>query len=119
MKKIFAKSSSAKPLFSNPMVNWRVNLVWLCMLFLFPIVLWILPSNTFDATGFELCPSKLFFDVECWGCGISRAVMHLHHFEFSDALYYHSFVFIIYPLLVLIWVLWVRDAVRVVKNKPA
>lgn len=68
-----------------------------------PLVLWILPSDFFDRGGVTVCLSVLIFDIECWGCGLTRAVMHLHHFEFSDAAYFNPLVFLVYPLLVLLW----------------
>lgn len=88
-----------------------LNLIWLVLLSLFPIVLWLLPSNFFDKGGVQVCLSMIFFKKECVGCGLTRAVMHLHHFEFADAAYFNPLVFIIYPLLVFLWYKWVRVSV--------
>jgi len=38
---------------------------------------------------------------------MTRAVMHLHHFDFDDAVYFNRGVFIVYPALVIIWCVWV------------
>jgi hypothetical protein len=48
---------------------------------LIPLVLLILPANFFD-TGPDMCISKLAFNKECYGCGMSRGIMHLIHFDF-------------------------------------
>ncbi len=93
-----------KSFFENKYVNW----VWLIALLLCPFVLWLLPSDFFDNSSLALCPSKLFFSIECFGCGITRAVMHFHHFEFADAAYFNKLVFAVYPLLIYIWVDWVK-----------
>ena len=85
---------------------------WLVFLLLTPIVLWILPSDFFDNSGVTLCPSKLFFDVECFGCGMTRAVMHMHHLEIEDAVYYNNGVVVIFPALVVVWAVWVFKAAR-------
>jgi hypothetical protein len=85
--------------------------IWLTALLLFPFVLWILPSVFFDE-GVEMCPSKLFFDVECFGCGITRSVMHLHHFELNEAIYYNYGIIWVYPFLVFLWFRWTKDALK-------
>ena len=87
----------------NPPVRW----LWLIALLLFPIFLWILPSDFFDSSDLILCPSRLFFGIECFGCGITRAIMHLHHFELEDALFYNLLSVVVYPGLIGIWVSWV------------
>jgi len=90
-----------------------LQILWLIALLAVPIVLWILPSTFFDNTGIEICPSKAIFDIECFGCGITRGVMHLHHFEFSDALYFNALSFIVYPFLICLWLIWtVRAMIR-------
>ena len=89
----------------------KIEPVWFLALVLFPIVLWILPADFFDM-GESVCPSRVFFDIECLGCGSTRAIMHLHHFDFEEAIYYNSGVFIFYPLLVLIWAYWLRSSYR-------
>lgn len=78
------------------------------MLFLFfvvatPIVLWILPKDYFDNNTVELCPSKAFFNIECFGCGMTRAVMHFHHLDFGGAIYYNLLVVGVYPFLAWLW----------------
>jgi Ni/Fe-hydrogenase subunit HybB-like protein len=59
-----------------------------------------------------MCLSRLLFDIECWGCGMTRAVMHFHHFEFSDAIYYNMGVVLVYPLLIIVWYIWVKAALK-------
>jgi len=84
--------------------------IWLGLLLIQPIVLWLLPGDFFDNTGVEICPSKFLFNIECFGCGMTRAVMHMHHFEFEDAIFYNYGVVAIYPALVVVWFIWVKRA---------
>ena len=87
------------------------------LLLIVPLVLWILPSDFFDGEGgIVVCPSRFFFDIECLGCGMTRAVMHLHHLELLDAVYYNAGVVLVYPVLVIIWFLWVKNAYKEIKK---
>ena len=97
----------------------KINgLPWLIILLLTPIVLWILPASFFDGEGgIILCPSRFLFDIECFGCGMTRAIMHFHHFEFEDAVFYNQGSLVIYPALVIIWGIWVKNAYKKVQEK--
>jgi len=88
----------------------NLDKIWLALLLITPIVLWLLPGDFFDNTGIEICPSKALFNVECLGCGMTRAVMHMHHFQFSDAIFYNYGVVAIYPALVIVWFIWAKRA---------
>jgi len=90
-----------------------LQILWLLLLLAVPIVLWILPADYFDHGGQSICPSKVFFDFECFGCGMTRAFMHFHHFEFSEAIYFNWGVLWAFPMIFIIWLLWVvRAAIR-------
>ena len=95
----------------------NVQVIWLGMLLLFPIVLWVLPATFFD-DGQALCPSRVFLGIECFGCGMTRAVMHLHHLDIDEAVYYNTGVLVAYPALVIIWAYWVRNTWKRIKGLP-
>ena len=71
-------------------------------LILIPFVLLILPSTYFD-NGQTVCISIWLFNTECWGCGITRATMHLLHLEYKDAIFFNILSFVVLPLLSIIW----------------
>lgn len=85
--------------------------IWLAVLFIGPIVLLFLPAGYFDS-GVALCPSRVFFNYECWGCGMTRAVMHLMHFDLDSAVFYNQGVVVVFPILVYIWWIWVKAAAK-------
>jgi hypothetical protein len=66
-----------------------------------PMALLILPADFFDS-GKSICLSVLLFDETCYGCGMTRAIQHLVHLNFSLAAHYNKISFIVLPLLV--WV---------------
>lgn len=92
------------------MQNKNVQRVWLIALLLAPIILWILPADFFDDGKIITCASRLLFDVECWGCGMTRAVMHFHHFQFEDAIFFNTGVVAAYPFLIWLWYRWTKAA---------
>ena len=67
-----------------------------------PLVLLILPADFFD-TGDSMCLSIMLLNMECYGCGITRAIMHLIHFDFEMAYAYNALSFIIFPILAYLW----------------
>lgn len=87
------------------------NKLWLAALLLTPVVLLILPANFFNE-GPAICPSKVLFNLECLGCGMTRAVMHFIHLDFDSALFYNQGSIVVAPGLVVIWFFWVRNALH-------
>jgi hypothetical protein len=81
-----------------------------------PIVLLILPSDFFDS-GQSICLSVLLFKMECYACGMTRACMHLIHFEFVDAYFYNPLAFIVVPLLTLLFILRLNRNLKILFAK--
>ncbi len=90
--------------------NWW-HWLRIALLVLVPVILLWLPADFFDE-GVIVCPSKQFFNFECLGCGMTRAVMHLIHLDVESALYYNPGSFIVVPILVFFWLRWLLRAVK-------
>ena len=80
-----------------------VKILSLLTLLIIPIILLILPADYFDY-GQSICASVLLFDIECYGCGMTRAIMHFIHFDFKKAIEYNKLVTFVFPLLTLLWI---------------
>jgi hypothetical protein len=85
--------------------------LYLLFLVVTPIIFLFLPADFFDS-GPTICPSKRFFNLECFGCGMTRAVMHLIHLDIDTAVYYNVGSLIITPFLALFWLKWTWLAAR-------
>ena len=72
--------------------------IWLAL----PIYLFFLPANHFDR-GQSICPSKVFFDFECFGCGLTRAVQHALHFEYAEAFEFNKLILVVFPILIMFY----------------
>jgi len=84
-------------------------------LFLLPVILLFLPANYFDS-GKSLCISKLLFQQECPGCGITRACQHAMHFQYQSAWEFNKLVIIVFPLLIFLWFKEVITTYRKIKG---
>lgn len=47
-----------------------------------------------------VCPVHLFLHVYCPGCGITRMIVHLVHFEFYEAFRSNMYLFIFTPFII-------------------
>ena len=63
-----------------------------------PILLLIIPTSFFE-NGHSICLFKYFFDIECPGCGMTRALSCFFHFDFIKGIDYNKQIIIIFPLL--------------------
>lgn len=68
-----------------------------------PVILMILPSGFFDE-GQSICLSVIAFNTECYGCGMTRAIMHLIHADYTAAWEYNGLSFLVLPLLVMLYI---------------
>ena len=85
------------------------------ILLLIPSILILLPVDYFDK-GQSLCISVLLFDKECYACGMTKAIMNIIHFDFSEALYHNVLGFIVFPLLVYTWWQWIKKPLLFLKK---
>lgn len=94
--------------------NMKKQFKWIKItgLVIIPIILMIMPSNYFDQ-GQSICLSKVLLDQECYGCGMTRAVMHLIHFEFIDAYHFNKISFIVFPMM---GFLWMKELVKEIRQ---
>ena len=74
----------------------------LLILLLLPIVLYAVPdANIYN--GKSICLFTNIFGIECWGCGITRAIFSALHFRFVEAWEYNRLVMIVLPILLFEW----------------
>lgn len=80
-----------------------------------PLVLLILPSDYFDS-GTSKCLSVMLLDAECYGCGMTRAIMHIIHGEFMEAFFFNMVSFAVLPLLVYLWVKSMKENLKILRG---
>ena len=72
-------------------------------LVLLPVLLLILPVDFFDS-GNTICLSVLLIDIECYACGMTRAIHRLIHFDFLAAYELNKLSIIVLPVLILFYI---------------
>lgn len=55
---------------------------------------------------FPDCPSRVFFGLDCPGCGGMRGTYSLLHGDVSSAINHNALLLGLYPTLVALWFLW-------------
>jgi hypothetical protein len=73
-----------------------------------PFALFFVPMNWLEGHG-TICLFKNIFGIECWGCGITRAVVSVVQFEFKRAIEYNWKVVIVFPILCWIWFNYLKN----------
>lgn len=94
-------------------MNKYILYIYLGFLLLCPIVLILLPSTFFDS-GDTICVSVLFFDLECYGCGLTRAIQHLIHLEFDQAMNFNKLSLVVLPALIFYYIKELRRLYNII-----
>ena len=55
----------------------------------------------------DLCLFKKIFGINCWNCGMTRALVSVAYLDFYGAWHYNRAVIVVAPLLVWLWGKWV------------
>ncbi len=82
-----------------PETKKKIGIVVFLFLTIAFISLVILPADYFDQ-GRATCISVIMFDIECYGCGMTRAIQHLIHLDFQSAWTFNKLSFIVFPLAI-------------------
>ena len=90
--------------------------VKLLLLILLPIVIYAIPAESVF-NGKSICVFTNIFGVECWGCGITRAIFSALYFRFAEAWEYNRLVVIVLPLLMFEWLKEVVRSFKFILNK--
>ncbi len=71
-------------------------------LLMMPVALFFVPVEWLDA-GHSICIFNNITGNECYGCGMTRAMLSALHFQFIEAYNYNPLFIIVLPLLIFIW----------------
>lgn len=61
---------------------------------------------------YPVCPTQYLFGVDCPACGMLRGTHDLLHLDLVGAADHNVLMFALYPLLIVMWFMWARQAWR-------
>lgn len=79
-----------------------IQLIKLSGLLLFPVILFFIPLEWLKDQH-SICLFKNITGHECYGCGMTRAILSAIHFQFAEAVYYNKLFVVVLPILIYIW----------------
>ena len=91
------------------------NFIQLIGLIIAPIFFILLPQNYFTNKD-SICLSIVFFDLECYGCGMTRALKALVSFNVSEAIEWNKLSIVVFPLLSYYWLTLLVSAFKSVRK---
>jgi len=57
--------------------------------------------------------------LTCYGCGLTRAIQHLIHFDLENALIFNKLSVVVLPILLFVWASEIRRMHRILRQKQA
>lgn len=93
------------------MIKKYILYTYFGILLISPLVLILLPATFFDS-GDTICLSVLFFNSECYACGLTRSIQHLIHLEFHEAIKFNKLSIIVFPILI---IAYIKELCRIYK----
>jgi len=87
---------------SKTYYNKSKNFILLSAYTILPYLLYFIPLDWLNKQQ-TICLIKNIFDVECFGCGITRAIVSGIQLDFIKAIEYNKMVIIVLPLFIYEW----------------
>ena len=88
--------------FSKIKSNNSKNITLLFAYIILPIVLFFIPLEWLNKQH-SISLIKNIFGIECYGCGITRAIISGVQLDFTKAMEYNKMVIIVLPLFIYEW----------------
>jgi hypothetical protein len=81
------------------------------VILLMPILLYFIPIEWLNKQP-SICLFKNIFGLDCYGCGITRAIISGVQLNLQGALEYNQMIVIVLPLLTYIWIRTVMSLIK-------
>jgi len=99
------------------MNNKTVTLCFLklSVMMLAPIIMILTPISSIENKSFCLYTNLLGF--HCPGCGMTRAMFSIMHFQFNIAIRYNKLVILVFPILIYYWMQYFIKILFILKEE--
>ena len=82
-------------------INYK-NIILLFVYIILPLILLFIPLEWLNKQH-SICLIKNIFGIECFGCGITRAIISGIQLDFIKAFEYNKMIIIVLPLFIYEW----------------
>ncbi|NDW19812.1 DUF2752 domain-containing protein [Dysgonomonas sp. 216] len=101
---------------TNRLRNYRWFIyVKIAGIIIFPVTLYLIPVGWLNEQH-SICLFKNIFGIECFGCGITRAIVSAIQFDFVGAFNFNKLIVIVFPLLIFIWIRMLIQQLKLLKH---
>jgi len=87
----------------------------LCVFFLLPFLLSMVSLDELERKR-SICLFKNLFEVECCGCGLTKAVIAITQLDFVRAFEYNKLIVVVMPLIAYLCVKEMVDCAKEIKR---
>ena len=87
----------------------------LLLYFIFPILLYMVPLDWLNKQN-TICLVKNIFGSNCFGCGITRAVISGIQLDFNKSFEYNKMVIIVLPMLIYVWYTRIKKLIHSINS---
>ena len=87
------------------------NRLLLTFYFIVPVVLFFIPLDWLNKQH-TICLVKNIFGVNCFGCGITRAVISGIQLDFNKSFEFNKMVVIVLPMLIYVWYTRIKKIIQ-------
>jgi hypothetical protein len=87
------------------------NRLLLTFYFIVPVVLFFIPLDWLNKQH-TICLVKNIFGVNCFGCGITRAVISGIQLDFNKSFEFNKMVVIVLPMLIYVWYTRIKKLIQ-------
>jgi hypothetical protein len=84
-------------------------------LFLLPFLFSFFSLDKLDERQ-SICLFKNIFGIDCYGCGITKAIISAVQLDFVRAFSYNKLIIVVMPLIIYLWVKEIIQRAKVLKN---
>jgi hypothetical protein len=95
--------------------RYAVRICKLCGLFLLPFLLLFISLDELEKKR-SICLFKNIFGIECYGCGIAKAVISVMQLDFARAFNYNKLIVIVMPLIIYLWIKEIIKCIKILRK---
>jgi hypothetical protein len=82
--------------------NKTIRIIKIAAILIMPVALYFVPLE-WVKNQHSVCLFKNLTGMECYGCGMTRAILSAIHLQFENAFHFNKLFLIVFPLLIYIW----------------